>query len=659
MVMGRILRRLYLVLGLAICAGTGTAQIVSDFTAGTDNWSTPNDADGTIGFSTTGGNPTGHVFGTPFALVLGATTIYGPYHFVAAGKFLGNRSAYYNGTLRYDAQQSSTGVAVQEAEVIMTTNAGISIYYFPPTPFSPPAAPIWQTYSVSLGTTGGFWKTTNSASGTAATQAQIQNTLADLATLQIRALSRQANVTNRLDNVTMMPPIIVSTQPATVSVCVGATATFTTAATNNAAITYRWQFESSPGVFTDISDGAGYSGTGTTTLSVNTTGGFGIGNYRARIGGYAADDVFTNAAILTNNTPNAPTTTPASSCSTGSLTLTAAGGAAGQYRWYTVATGGTPIAGQTNATFATPVLSATTTYYVSINNGTCEGTRTPVTATINTTPNPPTVTGSTACVPGSQTLTASGGAAGQYRWYTVATGGVAIAGQTNSTFNTPSISATTSFYVSISNGTCESARVQVTATVTTICNNQPPVIETAETSTIIGGKISINLATRISDSDNNLDLSTLTIVTPPASGAKASIDGSFNLIVDYTGLKFSGTENILIRVCDTFGACSQQSFAVEVIGDIRVYNALSPNKNGKNDVFFIEYIDLFAGTKSNTVKIFNRWGDLVWEGKNYDNTKVAFSGKSSNGGDLPSGTYYYKIEFSGRKPEVGYLELRR
>src|SRR5690606_27181577 len=105
--------------------------------------------------------------------------------------------------------------------------------------------------------------------------------------------------------------------------------------------------------------------------------------------------------------------------------------------------GGTPIAGQTGATYTTPSLSSTTNYYVAINNGTCESNRSLVTATINAAPNAPTTTGASRCGTGTVTLNASGGVAGQYRWYTAATGGIPITGQTNSSFTTPSISSTT------------------------------------------------------------------------------------------------------------------------------------------------------------------------------------------------------------------------
>ncbi len=454
---------------LCCFATTSNAQVSSDFATNADGWTTPNDADGTIAYSATGGNPNGFVFGTPFSFNLGAGTVYVPYTFDAPAKFTGNKSAYLNGTLRFDLQSSTTGASAQRAEVVITNVAGSGIYYFPTTPFQPPSAPAWQTFSVSLSATTGFWKTTNSATGTAATQADILNVISSINTLSVRGLHRDANITSRLDNVTLMPPIVVTTQPTSTSVCLGNNATMTVAATGNAAITYQWQFESPATVWNDLTNTGGYSGVTTNTITINTTGNFGAGNYRVKVSGTAADDVFTNSAtVAIIPLPTAPTTTGNSACGSASLSLSASGGTAGQYRWYTVASGGTAIVGQTAATYTTPLLAITTTFYVAINNGTCESNRTPVTATINTIPSAPGATGASACGPSSVTLTATGAAASQYRWYNVPTGGTAIAGETNATYVTPVIGGTTTYYVSINNGFCEGARTAVIATINTL-----------------------------------------------------------------------------------------------------------------------------------------------------------------------------------------------
>ena len=109
-----------------------------------------------------------------------------------------------------------------------------------------------------------------------------------------------------------------------------------------------------------------------------------------------------------------------------------------------------------------------------------------------------------------------------------------------------------------------------------------------------------------------------------------------------------------------FLACANQTFSIEVIGDIEVFTGISPNDDGKNDLFLIQYIHLLPETKSNSVSIYNRWGSKVFEVSDYNNTTHVFRGLSDNGNELPSGIYFYKIEFaSGKKTETGYLTLKR
>jgi len=362
------------------------------------------------------------------------------------------------------------------------------------------------------------------------------------------------------------------------------------------------------------------------------------------------------AATITT-LPASPSITGASSCGVASLTLSASGGTSGQYRWYTVATGGTAITGEVNSMYVTPSLSATTSYFVSINNGTCESNRTSVIATINPVPTAPITTGASGCSPSTIILNASGGTSGQYRWYTVATGGTALTGQTNSSYTTPSLTTTTTYYVSINNGTCESARILVIATITGLCA-QPPVINTAPLSTTVGGIVTIDLKPLITTS-GTLDVNSIILNVPPSSGAIATITNGV-LTISYQGIAFTGKEIFSIRACDTNGNCSTQQFEIEVAGDVMVYNALSPNEDGLNDIFKIEYIDLIPETQNNKVSIYNRWGSKVFEIANYNNTTNVFKGLTNDGNELSSGTYYYKIEFaSGRKTETGYLALKK
>jgi gliding motility-associated-like protein len=634
------------------------AQITSTFSSNADNWTTPNDADGIIGYTATGGNPGGFVFGSPFVINLGAGSLYVPFNFVAPGTYLGNRSAYYNGTLRYDIQLSTAGTPNQHPEVTIASNAGITLYYFPTASNQPVSAPGWSTFSVILNNALGFWKTTNSATGPAATEAQILSILTDLASLQIRGLYRDANATSRLDNVNFMPPLLITTQPISRVVCDGITTTLNTVASGNPAITYQWQKQNIPATagWADVTNTGGYSGATTANLSVNTTGNFGAGTYRCKISGTVVNDVFTTSVTITINTnPSAPTTSGNSSCGPAAVTLTAGGGVAGQYRWFTVATGGTALAGQTNSTYLTPVLSTTTTYYVSINNGTCQSTRTPVTASILPIPPKPAISASEPISAGVvqlclKAITLSAPAGFTYTWSN---------GETTQQITTVQPG---NYSVIVKDASvCSSVASDVLQVVAnTSCVNSPPVINSTTAITSIGGSVSIDLTTLLSDPDNNLNLSSLQVVdNSTLKGGETSLNG-LTLTINYSGLRYAGEDQVTIRICDELNVCIEQELLIEVVGDINVFNGISPNGDDYNPTWIIEYIDLFPDTQKNKVTLYNRWGDVVWEASDYNNTSVVFIGLNNHGSELATGSYFYKIEFSsGRNTLTGYLSLKR
>jgi len=432
------------------------------------------------------------------------------------------------------------------------------------------------------------------------------------------------------------------------SACSGFAITLT--ATGGVNGQYRWY---------DVASG-GTAQTGETNSTFTKPSLSATTSYFVSINNGFCESTRTEAVATIVSLPAAPLATGASRCGPGSVPLTSSGGTSGQYRWYTSASGGTPISGEVIGTYTTPSLATTTSYYVTINNGSCESTRTMVTATINTSPAAPTTMGATGCTSSTFTLSAAGGTAGQYRWYSVSSGGIAIAGAVNNTFTTPVLTTATSYYVAINDGTCESLRSIVTAIVQPCTTNQPPAIAPTTVEASIDGVVTVSLLNLLSDPDNNLDLSSLEVIVQPASGAKASIDAQRNLILDYTGISFSGTEKLMLKICDLLGACVQKEITISVLGDIVVYNGMSPNDDGDNDIFYIQYIEAIEETKTNRVSIYNRWGDLVFSVSDYDNKTRVFKGLNNNGNEIPSGTYFYKIEFSsGKETKSGYLSLKR
>lgn len=162
-----------------------------------------------------------------------------------------------------------------------------------------------------------------------------------------------------------------------------------------------------------------------------------------------------------NPIPSLPTPVSGSRCEPGTVSLSASSGSNGNnVRWYAAPTGGSPIA--TSLTY-TPYLTTTTTYYISSYNSTtlCEGSRTPITATVKPLPPAPLVTGNERFGPGTFSLVATGG--DTYTWYDPSNNVVS----SQALYSTPSISATTTNYayvISTVNG-CASPPTWVTLNV--------------------------------------------------------------------------------------------------------------------------------------------------------------------------------------------------
>jgi CHU_C Type IX secretion signal domain/IPT/TIG domain len=237
----------------------------------------------------------------------------------------------------------------------------------------------------------------------------------------------------------------------------------------------------------------------------------------------------------------------------------------------------------------------------------------------------------------------------------------------NGTVAVVTVSTTTSIATSVPSG-ATTGKITVTVggntatsalnfTVSTGPTNSPPVITTQSLTTQVGGIVTLDLVPLITAANNNLDINSIQVSAPPASGAIAAVTSGV-LRVDYTGIGFIGIEQILIHACDLNSNCATQQYSIDVVGEIVVYNGLSPN--GANPILVIKNIELLPETKGNNVIIYDRWQSEVWHGKGYDNFSVVFTGISDKGSDLPTGTYYYRIEFEGgRKSQTGFISLKR
>ncbi len=204
----------------------------------------------------------------------------------------------------------------------------------------------------------------------------------------------------------------------------------------------------------------------TDTLYINLNNPLADGNYTLTAnvpGNTFTDNCGINMLVGTNKTftiatTAAPTVTnpPAYCQGATAATLQATGQ---NLLWYTNATGGT---GSSTIPTVSTTTAGTFNFYVSQTINNCEGPRAMITVFVNATPAAPVVNPSTINYCMGNTSTALNATGTNLLWYTTATGGTGSA-----TAPTPltATAGTTNYYVSQTNGSCESPRASITVNV--------------------------------------------------------------------------------------------------------------------------------------------------------------------------------------------------
>ncbi|WP_316765939.1 putative Ig domain-containing protein [Pedobacter frigiditerrae] len=229
----------------------------------------------------------------------------------------------------------------------------------------------------------------------------------------------------------------------------------------------------------------------------------------------------------------APVVANATICSGTTATLTVSNLQAGvTYNWYGP-TGNTPLTTGNNGTFMTPIVNATTTFYVEAVSGTAVSTRTAVTVNINPAPNAPVITTNNQVINSGQStvVQATANAGETINWYANAAGGASLA--TGPSFTTPNLTTTTTYYAETVNGTgCVSAsRAPVTITVLSGPSNPNCNAANSQNSGITG----ICLLCSISGAGNSTDAN-LTNFTRITLAVGVGAQGYQRLIFPSTGV---------------------------------------------------------------------------------------------------------------------------
>ena len=162
----------------------------------------------------------------------------------------------------------------------------------------------------------------------------------------------------------------------------------------------------------------------------------------------------------------------------------------------------------------------------------------------------------------------------------------------------------------------------------------------------------------------HLDKVKITMLDNDKSGARIEQNGDVVIPQGAPAGDYTLTYSLCMKDHPTI--CDDAKVKIVILEDkpIVIHNGISANGDGVNDGFIIEHIE---GYPKNNLKIFNRWGVLVYEKDGYTNSEP-FDGHSngratiSAESKLPQGTYYYILEYQDTAEQThtkkGWLYLK-
>jgi gliding motility-associated-like protein len=432
----------------------------------------------------------------------------------------------------------------------------------------------------------------------------------------------------------------ITSQPVSQTACSGNPVSFSVSATGS-GLTYQWR----KGIV-NLINGGNISGATTATLTINPTSISDVAtDYNVVVTGGCLPVITSASVSLILNSTNI-TSQPINqvACQGNSVSFSVAAIGSGlTYQWrkgnVNLINGGN-ISGATTATLIINPVSITdvaSNYNVVVTGG-CAPSNTSINVSlmlnsINITSQP---VNQMACPGNSVSFTsATTGSGLSYQWRkgnsNLINGGN-ISGATSATLNINpvSISDVASNYNVVISATCapndtslfvslslSSVPVAIASSNSSVCTNSP--INLIAQS-VIGGSYSWTGPNGYSSSDQN----------PTISNSTPADAGTYSLIVSSNNC-ISARSTVSVDV----NKCNQIDFFIP--------EGFSPNGDGINDVFFIRGLDIYP---SNSITIFNRWGDKVFEANPYQNTwdGKAQRGIRVGGDELPVGIYFYILD---------------
>ena len=163
-------------------------------------------------------------------------------------------------------------------------------------------------------------------------------------------------------------------------------------------------------------------------------------------------------------------------------------------------------------------------------------------------------------------------------------------------------------------------------------------------------------------SNDTGDVSTITVITNPVNGTATYLGAG---VFEYTpDLGYVGLDSIVYEICDPVcvNSCERATIYITVGDelDVVIPNGFTPNDDGFNDSFVILNLEQYP---DNTLIIFNRWGDKIFEAAPYLND---WDGNSAGakmkimGDQVVDGTYFFVLDLGNGDDLInGFIDLRR
>ncbi|MDR6844094.1 T9SS type B sorting domain-containing protein [Flavobacterium granuli] len=403
--------------------------------------------------------------------------------------------------------------------------------------------------------------------------------------------------------------------------------------------------------------------------------------------GAPGDPALQLSAFTTLTIASISSTTPASRCDPGTVTLQATA-TSGTINWYNELTDGNHIG--TGSSLTIPFLSTNTTYYAETTTTNCASGRVAIEAKINIIPtiintNSP----ATNCGPGLFTLTATTSSVGTVNWYSQV-GGSAIG--SGLSYITTHISANTTYYAEATNNGCtNSIKVPVdirvyplpvvinetvkkcsssTITLDAAIPNISYLWSTNETTQTIDvsttGIYTVDVTSQAPESctnrktitvseDNKPEIKNVAVNEATVAIELVKSEDYFEFSID--GINYqnsnvfnnapSGLQSAYVR---DINKCSTDNEPFIVI---IVPKFFTPNNDSFNDIWEVKGL---AEYPLGEVTLFDRYGKLI--------TRLNHSNRSWDGtvnkNPLPASDYWYILKLDPNSPELkGHFSLKR